>query len=251
MSEFPSGDGLRRADFGHYLRQHVEMSLEDRIAWEREKRAIVDAKLRANRLAQREFRLQRELGEDYAEATLETHRIHTGNQRAVELARSVIDGGFERGAGFFGTIGNGKTRLAACIARAAIMADRSVRFVTMQGLLDEVKAAFDDEGKAAAIYGFAMVDVLVVDDLGKQYRTEFAATTEYDFWNMRSAAKKPVFVTANCSPAALMELYAPSDRTKVRIDPSLGEAVLDRVFSLSGGASNWCRVVGRSERKSA
>jgi DNA replication protein DnaC len=247
---------LQRISFAEAVQAKAAMSAERRRALyaqhDAERNAAVHAALRKQREAHRLARLHRELGDEYDAATLETHRVHAGNRAAVAKAREVIAGGFVAGCAFFGTVGNGKTRLAACIAHAAIQADLGVRFVTMQGLLDEVKDAFGDEGKAAALHGFAHVPVLVVDDLGKEYGTEFAITTRFDFWTARWNAKKPVIVTANCSPQDLLALYGPPEKAgRVRVDASIGEGTVDRIVALSGGPKSWVRVVGKSERWTA
>lgn len=218
--------------------------------WESEKHGRDLAKLRSNRQNHRRMRLARELGEEFENATIDMYRETAGNRKALGIARKVIDSGFKLGCAFHGDeFGNGKTALAAAVAHAAISSDRGARFITMQGLVDEIKRAFDDVGKLQAVHHFATVDVLVLDDYGKDYSTEFTLALKYDVFDARWRARKPMVVTSNKSVSELMALHSAKGRDGA--DDSLAGSIFDRILAMTGGPRGWVRVTGSSQRWSA
>ena len=76
-----------------------------------------------------------------------------------------------------GAVGVGKTHLAAAAGHSLLRNGRVVYFSTSAGLLDTLRDAYSAEGEDghyALIERMKTVDVLALDDFGKERRNEFA-----------------------------------------------------------------------------
>ncbi len=101
---------------------------------------------------------------------------------------------------FTGTYGCGKTHLAAAIANACVERGRSVLFVVVPDLLDYLRAAYAPDSPVTYDDRFDQVrnvEVLILDDLGTQNATPWAAEKLYQILNYRYAAELPTVVTTN------------------------------------------------------
>ena len=225
------------------------MTPEDRAAYETEREADIEAKLRANREAHRRLRLQYELGDDYADATLDSYRTTDGNRKGLALARRIIDGRFIEGGAFYGEqYGNGKTALAACIAHAAISIDIPARFITMQGIMKLVQAAFKDQSAQEKVEILARIPLLVIDEIDKLYISSsgWGAHEMFEVINARSANRRPLVVTSNRESNEMNAHYSAQMRTQA--DRALVGATVDRLLGMTGGPRNWVHISGDSER---
>jgi len=100
----------------------------------------------------------------------------------------------------YGKHGRGKTHLAAAICRDQAAKGRAPRFVSAARLLRLIKATFDRDTRPAAMAALEALeeaDVVVIDDLGAEHRTDFSEaelTMLLDALTERGAA---VVVTSN------------------------------------------------------
>lgn len=85
-----------------------------------------------------------------------------------EFAEYIASFAGNGGAGLYihGGVGAGKTHAASAMARLFAEAGYDVAFTTAKGMLERVKATFDEGGTEAAVARYAKCDVLVLDDLG-------------------------------------------------------------------------------------
>ena len=111
-----------------------------------------------------------------------------------------------RGLWLWGTAGVGKT-FKACSVLASWMASGAGKaaFATAPGMLRELRAAIG-EGREGAVAGhYALVPLLVLDDLGRALPTELAITQLFEVINARSAYGLPTIVTSQESPSDMVK----------------------------------------------
>ena len=86
----------------------------------------------------------------------------------------LIKGTTNKGLFITGTYGVGKTYLASCIANEIIKNGKSVIFGTLIQLLDFIRDSYSDSEVSDKDYLnlYSSVDLLVIDDLGKEKPTE-------------------------------------------------------------------------------
>ena len=118
---------------------------------------------------------------------------------ALELARQ-----FARSPSgwlvFAGPYGCGKTHLAAAIANYRIEQHLPVLFVVVPDLLDYLRAAYAPSSPVTYDQRFQQVremEVLILDDLGTQNATPWAAEKLYQILNYRYSAVLPTVITTN------------------------------------------------------
>jgi DNA replication protein DnaC len=114
-----------------------------------------------------------------------------------------------RGLWFFGDPGTGKTTLAMLVSRTALEAGRSVAIYSLPKLLTRIRRTFDErpgeQSYAELFERLATVDLLHIDDLGAENRTEWVLEQLYSLINERYEAGRALMVTTNNDPEALEE----------------------------------------------
>lgn len=110
-----------------------------------------------------------------------------------------------------GEWGNGKTRLACALVRHWLLAGRSARFVMARELLGGIWGTYRDgseKTEAVVIDELQKVNLLVIDDLGKEGRvSEGGAAVWHSVLSRRSGNFRPTIVTTNCAIRDLRERY--------------------------------------------
>ena len=173
--------------------------------------------------------------ERFKDRTLDSYVAQTsGQQKALAFAKEyaenfdqVIKTG--RSAIFVGKVGTGKTHLAVGIALSIMQQQRSPVFVTVQRLIRRVKDSWrtKEETESEVINAFASPDLLILDEVGVQFGSEFEKQILFDVLNERYEKLKPSILLSNI----------PSEQ----LSDYLGERVTDRLRE-NGGALigfNW------------
>ena len=107
-----------------------------------------------------------------------------------------------RGFWFYGDVGTGKTSLAMLISKAAVEAGRSVAIYSVPQLLADIKATYEDGSGSSYLQLFrrlSRVDLLHLDDLGAEKRTEWVLEQLYAIVNERWQEQRSIVVTTNLS----------------------------------------------------
>jgi DNA replication protein DnaC len=113
------------------------------------------------------------------------------------IEKNLDDG---RGFWFFGDVGTGKTSLAMLVSKAALDAGRSVAIYSMPRLLADIKETYEDRSERSYMQLFdrlCSVDLLHIDDLGAEKRTEWVLEQLYAIVNERWQEQKSMIVTTN------------------------------------------------------
>lgn len=123
-----------------------------------------------------------------------------------ELDARVAEG---RGLWLFGDTGTGKTTLAMLISKAALEAGMTVAIYSLPKLLARIRRTYDAEPGGEGYLSFferlTSVDLLHIDDLGAEKRSDWVLEQLYALVNERYEAELPILITTNLDHQALEE----------------------------------------------
>ncbi len=202
-----------------YWKEHDRKEAERKAAEEEEKR----------RKAMQE-KISRLLGQSgikkrFQQRTFPNFRCDTaGRKKNYSIAKEYADNFAyhrARGDGLYieGTNGTGKTHLAAAIALQLINEGIPVICKTSSDLLLDIKKAFDNEyvKEHEVLDIYKKVDLLIIDDLGKEQCSDWSMSTLYSILNDRYEDMKPTIVTTNYNADGLANALTPKgfDNTKI------------------------------------
>lgn len=129
-----------------------------------------------------------------------------GRQLAVHGGNSLF---------LWGPNGTGKSTFAANLAKALVNMGSTVLFRNSKELTEEIKRTFSgrDTSILDRCYG---VDVLVIDDLGKEQVTDYSLSMLYAVVEARYGKMKPLVATSNLSRGQLAERWSAVDESTAR-----------------------------------
>ena len=132
-----------------------------------------------------------------------------------------IDAELDEGNGVWlhGSAGTGKTSLAMLISKTALEAGHSVAIYSMPRLLARIRRTYDadsnEEGYLAFFDRLTSVDLLHIDDLGAEKRTDWVLEQLYAIVDRRYEERRSIVVTTNLDTDDLREQIG--DRTVSRL----------------------------------
>ena len=136
-----------------------------------------------------------------------------------DIEANVANG---RGLWLYGGPGTGKTTLAMVSSRIALEAGHSVAIYSMPKLLARIRRTYDgDAGEQSYLEFFGRltgVDLLHIDDLGTENRTEWVTEQLYSIVNERYEARKSLVVTTN--------------KNEAELEQEIGERVVSRLVEM-------------------
>lgn len=175
------------------------------------------------------------LGKRQLNSTFENYKINNKNKKAYENAKKyankLINGETDKGLFITGTYGVGKTYLASCIANETIKNKNTVVFGTLIQLLDYIKDTYKDLDMSDKEYLnlYSSVDLLIIDDLGKEKPTEWVLEKLFLIVNNRYNNYLPIVITTNYNRNQLRE------RLCVNKNYSMVDSIISRLYEMCGG----------------
>jgi DNA replication protein DnaC len=180
------------------------------------------ARTRARRLEGQIPKLYREISFEHSDV-IDIERRCPASVREVRAYVRGIDANIERGDGLWlaGDYGTGKTALAMIVSKAAIDAGHTVAIYSCPRLLSVIRESIDGSGMLDFLDRLAQVDLLHIDDLGAERRTEWVLEQLYSIVNTRYEEQRATLITSNLT---IEDLRA-----------QLGERIVSRLEGMCGG----------------
>lgn len=165
------------------------------------------------------------MDDTFRTACFANYQIRNGNERHLKVAKKYcieFSKMYERNQGllFWGTVGTGKSYIAACIANYLLEANTSVVMTSFVRILQEMQG-FDREREETFTNKLNSVKLLIIDDLGAERSTDYALEKVYGIIDNRYRAKKPLILTTNLT---LRQMQEATDIRYARI--------YDRIFEM-------------------
>jgi DNA replication protein DnaC len=131
--------------------------------------------------------------------------------------------GAGRGRWFYGDTGTGKTLLAMLISKAALDSGLSVAIYSVPHLLAEIQETYEEDSARSYMELFrrlSSVDLLHLDDLGTERKTDWVLEQLYSIVNERWQEERSIVVTTNLTHDDLRR--------------QVGERTVSRLFGICG-----------------
>jgi DNA replication protein DnaC len=178
---------------------------------------------------------QSKLGARFLNRTFEAFKVTEENKLAFESAKKYSTD-FQKfkaegiGLNFNGAYGTGKTHLAAAITIDLINRGIPVIMGTTITLLGKFKEAYDRrESESEIIDLYSTIDLLIIDDLGKERVNEWVLEKLYLIINNRYENNLPLVITTNYNIEDLTKRLS----TNQNIDTA--EAITSRLWEMCRG----------------
>ena len=168
----------------------------------------------------------------FANDDLTNEKITRAMQKYVDNFKELKNTG--KGLILYGAVGTGKTYAACEVANALVDKGYPVLVTNFARLTNTIQGMFD--GKQEYIDSLNRFQLLVIDDLGAERKSEFMQEMVFNIIDSRYRAGLPLIVTTNLT---IDEIKKPSDIGNARIY----DRILERCFPIE--------VTGGSRRRKA
>lgn len=182
---------------------------------EREAKEKAEAEAKERERQERNWRIRigsAAIPQRFQDRTLDTYiATNPGQEKALAFSKDYAAQFDEirkvgRCAIFVGKPGTGKTHLAVGIALHIMKQNRSVLFTTVQRAIRSVKdtwARGSEVSESQAIQTLAYSDLLILDEVGVQFGSDFEKQILFDVLNERYEKRKPCILLSNIAPSEL------------------------------------------------
>jgi DNA replication protein DnaC len=157
-------------------------------------------------------------------------------RHVVQAARSYLenlDSNIEQGRGiwFMGGTGTGKTTLGMLIASEALKAGKTVGIYFAPKLLTRIRQTYQEADNENAYTKFfervTSVDILYIDDLGSERRTDWVVEQLYAVVNERYENQRSMLVTSNAEGEVVAE-------GQQQLEDQIGRRTISRLVEICG-----------------
>lgn len=115
----------------------------------------------------------------------------------------------------YGMTGLGKTHLSLAVAGKAVEKGYGVIYISAQNLFNKLEKEKFGRSDSNTEESVLNCDLLIIDDLGAEFSTQFTVSALYNIINSRQLENKPVIISTNLTPEELSNTY--NDRIASRI----------------------------------
>ena len=142
-------------------------------------------------------------------------------EKIYDVAKRYVnfDEALSRQLLFYGSTGLGKTFTSDCIAKEFIKKGKDVYYTSAPRLFtvfEDYKFGRNTTAEAKRIIDYiSTVDLLIIDDLGTEFRTQYIDSILFDLINTRTNENQYMIISTNLSPSQLESTY--SQRISSRI----------------------------------
>jgi DNA replication protein DnaC len=187
------------------------------------------------------------LAPQQAEQTFDMFSLHWYEEQGVYrrileetllFAEKVSAGKADENLLLYGPVGTGKTHLCSAVANYVLQAGKTVLYLKIGKILDLIRQSrfeeFSRMDKGMEVLdGIYRTDLLIIDDLGTESRTDFTQEQLLYLLDERLIRRLPWMISTNLTPDELEAHY--EDRLSDRL---LG---LSKIFKFSGQSIRWMK----------
>ena len=165
---------------------------------------------------------------DMARDMTTRHVVQAARNYVENLDENLTQG---KGIWFMGGTGTGKTTLGMLIASEALKAGKSVGIYFAPKLLTRIRQTYQEAETENAYALFfervTSVDLLYIDDLGSERRTDWVVEQLYAVVNERYENQKPLLVTSNAGSEVV-------DEGPRQLTEQIGSRTVSRLIEICG-----------------
>lgn len=155
------------------------------------------------------------MDEKFKRCTFETWDHNRGSEKVFNICTKYAENfksAKEQNLGLmlYGEPGNGKTHAVSCVANNLMFRGFPVICVSIEKLLERIRATYNTygkEGESTVLNSLANADLLIIDDLGTEQKTEWSAAKIYNIIDSRYRNGLPTIITTNINLKDLEEMY--------------------------------------------
>jgi DNA replication protein DnaC len=161
----------------------------------------------------------------FAHCTFDTFRVESHDQQAAFAVCRQYAADFRQmhtqGACLVlrGNIGTGKNHLACAIARQVSEQGYSCLMLTVAEIIQRIRATWDrqtEETQAEITSRFGDVDLLILDEVGRQYGSESEKIILFQVIDARYRAMRPTIVLSNLAPEEIADYLGAAAYDRLR-----------------------------------
>lgn len=154
----------------------------------------------------------------YSEKPLENGVVPRKRMTAIFGFCKEYAAGFSKDSGnilFNGNTGLGKTHLSLAIAGDVIKRGYGVIYGPAAGLLRKIEKEHFGGNSTSVMDGILGCDLLIIDDLGTEFITQFSISVVNNIINTRLLENRSTIISTNCSLKELEEKYTPRVTSRI------------------------------------
>lgn len=159
--------------------------------------------------------------------------LNTSNKKVLDnlknYSEKLVNGIEKKGLILVGNNGVGKTHLACSIANKLIENGTPVIYGTLINLLAELRNSYDTDNNISEmeiIKLYENVDLLIIDDLGKEKPSEWGLEKLFTIVNSRYENNLPVIITTNYNQNSLVE------RLSLNGEIETAKSIISRLYEM-------------------
>lgn len=148
------------------------------------------------------------LGARFCDASFDSFNKNTNNMAAYTACRQYVRGWTRSKQGIFlvGPNGIGKNHLAAAIAKDLAVKMKTVYFGSITKIKTKICDAFG-KGVEEAVSDLLKYDLLCINDLGAEQKTEFMKALVFDIVDRLYEDKRGIIITTNLNSTEIKDRY--------------------------------------------